>query len=236
MKASACVILFFLGAACGIAPPKNWGVNALFAFSGFDGPTDSTSGFTLTLGSTPLTFNIHLDTVRLLTVTVGAEFELVARTGDVVQAKLNEENTLVQVTYDRWHTLVISGPEDVVLHDASSRGECRVIDDSKQRQYLALAENGTRFALSFDRSSEGACQRAVAGLGVDVNAVVEKRLLPYAVLPASKWGGKYDRLLAACYSVMRVNSLGPEQKIARRWSTPDRVPHKWMWLWDRYRH
>jgi hypothetical protein len=34
------------------------------------------------------------------------------------------------------------------------------------------------------------------------------------------------------YSVMRVNTLSPEGVTPVHWSTPDRTPHKAMWLWD----
>ena len=33
-------------------------------------------------------------------------------------------------------------------------------------------------------------------------------------------------------SVMKVNTLSPEGKIAHKWSTTCRAPHKWMFLWD----
>ncbi|WP_330999636.1 amylo-alpha-1,6-glucosidase [Cohnella fermenti] len=35
---------------------------------------------------------------------------------------------------------------------------------------------------------------------------------------------------------MKVNTLGPEGAHKRFWSTPDRVPHKDMWLWDTVFH
>ncbi len=35
---------------------------------------------------------------------------------------------------------------------------------------------------------------------------------------------------------MKVNTLAPEGVIATRWSTPDRVPHRHMWLWDSVFH
>eukprot|EP00937_MAST-01D_sp_MAST-1D-sp2_P000079 g79.t1 len=45
-----------------------------------------------------------------------------------------------------------------------------------------------------------------------------------------------QRLLNKAVSVMRVNSLAPEGTITQHWSTPDRVPHKFMWLWDSCYH
>ena len=31
---------------------------------------------------------------------------------------------------------------------------------------------------------------------------------------------------------MRVNTLSPEGTCKTHWSTPDKVPHQAMWLWD----
>ena len=35
---------------------------------------------------------------------------------------------------------------------------------------------------------------------------------------------------------MKVNTLAAEDAIRRRWSTPDRIPHRFMWLWDSVFH
>ena len=35
---------------------------------------------------------------------------------------------------------------------------------------------------------------------------------------------------------MRVNALSKERGIKQHWSTPDRLPHRWMWLWDSCYH
>ena len=35
---------------------------------------------------------------------------------------------------------------------------------------------------------------------------------------------------------MRVNALSKEGGIKQHWSTPDRLPHRWMWLWDSCYH
>jgi glycogen debranching enzyme len=37
-------------------------------------------------------------------------------------------------------------------------------------------------------------------------------------------------------SIMRVNTCTPEGQIAHQWTTPDRWPHRWMWLHDTAYH
>ena len=62
-----------------------------------------------------------------------------------------------------------------------------------------------------------------------------RRLAFYAALPEGADDGE-TRFLRKCASVMKVNTLGPEGAIQRHWSTPDRIPHRFMWLWDSVFH
>jgi len=41
-----------------------------------------------------------------------------------------------------------------------------------------------------------------------------------------------ERLLRKALSVMKVNYHSPCGRLTRRWTTPDRWPHQYMWLWD----
>ena len=43
---------------------------------------------------------------------------------------------------------------------------------------------------------------------------------------------KYESLYYKSLSVQKVNIHSPEGKITRMWTTPDRVPHRHMWMWD----
>ena len=90
---------------------------------------------------------------------------------------------------------------------------------------------GLTEAEALHRAESAACTGA--SCGVQLADVVASRLKPFESLPAA---GRYAPLLAKSLSVMRVNSLSPEGKIAQRWSTPDRLPHRWMWLWDSCYH
>ena len=117
------------------------------------------------------------------------------------------------------------------------------VHSSAEAESLALCSRavsgGTAWGLAMGRSAKGAAARASsaacsgAGCAVQLPAVVATRLSPYAALPD---GGRYQPLLAKALSVMRVNALSAEGKIRQRWSTPDRTPHRYMWLWDSCYH
>jgi hypothetical protein len=61
------------------------------------------------------------------------------------------------------------------------------------------------------------------------------RRLPTRRVPALASPAR-DRLLKKCVSVIKVNTLAPEGPDRQTWSTPDRVPHRHMWLWDSVFH
>lgn len=68
-----------------------------------------------------------------------------------------------------------------------------------------------------------------------LGATIRARLKPYAEEPAAA-NGSFAPVMGKALSVMRVNALAPEGRIEQRWSTPDRMPHRWMWLWDSCYH
>ena len=127
--------------------------------------------------------------------------------------------------------------------DGMPSGAATCVHSSAEAESLALCSRavsgGTAWGLAMGGSAEGAAARASsaacsgAGCAVQLPVLVATRLRPYAALPD---GGRYQPLLAKALSVMRVNALGAEGKIRQRWSTPDRTPHRYMWLWDSCYH
>ena len=77
--------------------------------------------------------------------------------------------------------------------------------------------------------------KAREGIGADVDAIKEARYEYFRKLPKCK-NKKYERMYYKALSVNKVNVHTPEGSIPCRWTTPDRVPHKRMWLWDSVFH
>lgn len=90
------------------------------------------------------------------------------------------------------------------------------------------------FAVAFDADGDASAAQAQAllALSYDVEATVERRLAALMAPPVLA-NATLDRLSRKVYSVMRVNTLAPEGPLLQHWSTPDRAPHRAMWLWDR---
>ena len=222
-------------------PPNLWGEGALFAFSGMDGPTKTVSQFVATFDATPYDLLIHTPRRRVLRVRLPELGRCRIATGDVLAVDTLSGAFLA--TFDAWHTIVGLIPERAELalafegwdepEDVDSDG--MMTWDPEAGDAIALARDDVRWSLAYGTSPDEARARADRGLDVDLNAVVEARLEIYRSLPTLP-DATQDRLLKKGVSVMRVNTLAPEGVNAHDWSTPDRVPHQHMWLWDSVFH
>ncbi len=94
-------------------------------------------------------------------------------------------------------------------------------------------ENGLyKFAVTH---SEGvtsfARKEASVALKTDVDALKKAKYAYYEKMPACK-NKKYEELYYKSLSINKVNVHTAEGNIPCTWTTPDRIPHKRMWLWD----
>ncbi|MBN1936995.1 MAG: hypothetical protein JW934_20205 [Anaerolineae bacterium] len=212
--------------------PNVWGEGALFAFSGLDGPTNVSSGFVATYAAEKYGLLFHTPTRRLLDLTLPIDGEVLAATGDVYA--VDTAAGLLCVAWTAWHTLVGLAPQGITVDLRIEDGDAAIAQDDclvseLPGETLALSKNQECFSLAFGTSAQEAVDRAQVGLAVDLGETVRARLAFYAQLPPVE---AHRRLLNKCAGVIKVNTLAPEGAFTRIWSTPDRVPHRWMWLWD----
>jgi hypothetical protein len=220
-----------------IAPPDVWGEGGLFAFSGVDGPTDVLSSFAATATSARYGLLFQLVTRRELRLDVPADGRVRIATGDVLGVDWPDRTELL-VTFAAWHTIVGVAPPTATItlafehgHPAAAFDGHTVAADASWGDALVLMRDGLRFALAYGRTVEEAYGRAARGLRADAHHTSHDRLRFLRDAPPSIEPGD-ARLLSKCFSVMKVNTLAPEGRIIRTWSTPDRVPHRDVWLWD----
>jgi hypothetical protein len=224
--------------------PNVIGEGGIFAFSGLDGETRAASGFVATWGASPYSLLFHTAKRRVLEVSAPEETMTEWVTGDACRfATPVGSGTFV---YGAWHTLMGTIPSDVRvslrLEDGAeavgcpqpvsgAAASCMASDDEDNGEYIVLAKQAERFAVSFGATREEAEERACAGLQLDVEQAVSDRLVWLARVPVLE-DNRRTRLLYKCFSVMKANTLAAEAGFGQMWSTPDRVPHKDMWLWD----
>jgi glycogen debranching enzyme len=220
--------------------PDVWGEGALFAFSGIDGETNSASGFVATFASDAYGLLFHTPRRRYLDITLDEMGTPRIVVGDVCAVETGQGDLVV--AFSAWHTLIGVLPAGASLQlrfedgpDADRQGGVSVSADALSRDVFVLIEQAGRFALSYGQSVEQARRRAAEWLTHDLFDEARKRLAFYRGVPALE-SPEDDRLLKKCVSVMKVNTLAAEGAIRQVWSTPDRVPHKDMWLWDSVFH
>jgi hypothetical protein len=224
------------------ALPNVLGEGGLFAFSGLDGETNSLSGFTATWGAAAFSLLFHTKKRRVLRLAVPPEkTETVFVTGDA--CKLRGAAGELVAAFSAWHSLTgysqIGSPPTLEWEDGAEAEpwspEVWMTGDEAGGDYIALAVRGARFGVSYGKSAEEAAERATVAMTIDAASETERRLRLYRQVPAIP-DAAHARLLNKCVSVMKVNTLSPEGVFKQMWSTPDRVPHKDMWLWDTVFH
>ncbi|MEI6913553.1 MAG: trehalase family glycosidase [Armatimonadota bacterium] len=67
----------------------------------------------------------------------------------------------------------------------------------------------------------------------DVEQHLQRQLKFFADLPDVESAGEHAaHTFAKCASVLKVNCCTAQGNIPFDWTTPDRWPHQWMWIWD----
>lgn len=186
---------------------SSWHGGQLLAFSALDGVTDYQDGLTARTAFGAPCLEV------LLPMRCRIRFPKAAADGNVVTGDcfhLETEPAVTGVFLDAHH-LLIEGP-------------CAVSDVDLA---LAVAANGTRTLIGSARHYDP------AKIAADLPAVLEDRgrwlrSLRFPSLPTSL----AKRTLTKACSIMKTQVYSPEGRIRHRWTTPDRWPHRQMWLWD----
>lgn len=216
-----------------------WGQGQLFAFSALDGNNYEKDDFVGTLLGDKVGVEFHSKIKRQLIVTGFAEgdFRFDYVLGDYIS--LNTAKGRVRILYYDRHLVAGSlcdGAFPLVF--AEGRVNTKTVDgvevtDSGDGQFTALAANDKQFAFSFGTSLEEAVALAKDGLNADIEKTAKKREDYYNQHTIDC---KYSKLYMKCLSVMKTQLYSPEGRMKGYWSTPDRLPHFDMWLWDSVFH
>lgn len=127
------------------------------------------------------------------------------------------------------------GAEPGNLALACSRPDARGVT-SEGRTYAAMPEAGETAQFSWAHSAESpptAAALAESGSKADIGAAVREQIGFFRGLPSPNTDDPaLARAFYKCASVMKVNCCSPQDQIRFRWTTPDRWPHRHMWIWD----
>jgi len=230
--------------------PNVWAPGQLFAFSGVDGETDWFHPFVASTLADDVGLLFHLNEPQRLwcePATMVVE-ELVPRvvSGDCIEffvkSSRGQPFPIRYLFFDRFTVIgetSIHMPPRVRTDGSAVVGHAPdVVTHSSREEHTALVTEtyGEKliFAFSFSPQSEHrATEQARQALRENVPGLQQRKLFFYTALPDI--GGDNERrrrTVVKAFSVLKTNVESPQGLLTRRWSTPDRWPHRDMWLWD----
>lgn len=222
--------------------PKKWGQGQLFAFSALDGNSYFSDDFAGMLSVDRIGIRFFSKTHRELAMTnvAGPNLEFDAVTGDYIAFHFPNQEKM-RIVYAKEH-LIVGNVSGSVTPAVFVEGRCIVaysgnteIHDTQDGDFTALRQEGNRFAFAFGHSREQVLALIADGFDLDIDAIENARVAFY-----EKHGLRDDKpyadLYAKCLSVMKTQLYSPEADFKTIWSTPDRLPHKNLWLWDSVFH
>lgn len=198
----------------------------LFCFSGLDGKTSAGDDFVAMMMDAPITLRFHFDEAVSLKIPVGEKAEFDVVTGDVLSGK-----DFFVGFYDKY-TIIGKAPVRPIVetedgHRSAIEGNTEKICTRFANFYLTTEwkEGAWYFTFSYRiRKTELPTQ-------VELDKLKKKRLAYFKCLPICR-DSQYEQLYYKCLSINKENVYSAEGAIPCRWTTPDRVPHRFMWIWD----
>lgn len=241
--------------------PNVWGPGQLFAFSGMDGPTRAAAPMVAQTLGDRLGLRVFFEPPVEIWCQADRgndpqrkyprcqpAFEII--TGDAIRLSLRftdsgtgqialapvDQDSFAGLTTKRLPPRWSVGPE---AQRPLGLGEY-VYAHNQGVLVLLIAEDSdrVRFGLAHSTVNQAAAHaKARAALNTDVHALIDarKRWCEAIMLPANL-PAKLERTYRKAVSIMRVNTCWPEGQMRHRWTTPDRWPHRWMWLHDTAYH
>ena len=214
-----------------------WGYGQLFGYSALEGPNRYYEDNILMTMKKKLSFRFEFKKYIKLTFDTNEKIKFKAVMSDFVEALINnkeffftflDNDTLVGIspilpTFKGEKKLAISEDLGVTIYwlDNHFLGFKYIRENDLYRFVIHHS-----FSLSEARS--GANHYLME---FNIEDLKEKRYTYYQKIEKCR-DKKYEKLYYKALSINKVNVRSPEGKIQRLWTTPDRVPHRHMWMWD----
>ncbi len=230
--------------------PNLWGQGALFGFSGLEGYCDIEESMVGTLLADDIGFKFrnlksNKDDARLIIKPNGAFNVLYdCVLSDTICAKVYMD--LNEDTFTRLNVVMINQTTCYVRANADMDIDLYFFGDvrKEQKEGVTLYDfKGNRFAtarkvcgneqifvVSYYKDLE---ENAINGLSFDVDELIKRRIEFYEKLPRPKFKDEAEeKLYYKCFSILRSTVYSPQGISPYKSVTPDRYPHRDVWLWD----
>lgn len=219
--------------------PNIYGYGQIFAFSALDGKTSFKRDFTGTLTNEPIGIRFELSLPR--TLSINAEItKYNTITSDIIDIDTARGNLFI--SYYDCHTVVGYSPymPALIARHKIVKSKNNISTSSTLKDSVAMAVKKVGdlylFAISYSSSRRQAKRIASNCLDVDIMALKRRRYDFYNNLPKIQLDVDKEKLYYKSISILKSAMYAPEGMIPHIWTTPDRVPHRNMWLWDSVFH
>lgn len=186
-----------------------WGGGQLLAFSGIDGKTDYENGLVMRTSQSSFAIDIKLPGTGCIKFKGKPSGILLA--GDFF---IFGSGAVKGAYVDRYHFLI--------------EGECEVEHDGKA--ITSLEKDGKVLV-----GSKKFFRKSLINTEMDKLISLRSKWISGVKVPAS-FAGNRRKTFYKALSQMKTQVYSPEGKIKHYWTTPDRWPHRQMWLWDSVYH
>ena len=195
--------------------PNVWDYGQLLAFSGIDGVTDFYNGMCLRTARNEYAFELknHDPEQKAKIIYCGNKPENIELTGDFFKF-YSQDKISCGVLCDGWNIIL--------------DGNFKLVDTKEF--YDSIEENGRILLGVKGKLNKDFLAESTEDL-IEKRAAFLKSNLPLTNLPESAIKTERKAL-----SQIKTQVYYPEGIIKHYWSTPDRWPHRWMWLWDSVFH
>ena len=191
----------------------NWTGGQLLAFSGLDGTTDYDNGLTARTAFESCGMDVKLPGNCKLRFS-GQSVDSVLVAGDFFEVQPKTGSGVRGAFLDAHHLLV--------------EGPCEVLERDDK---IACVSRGGRVLVGADARFNAEM------IAADLNAALAERSNWLRRKNLTSTGSRpTQRALGKALSLMKTQVYTPEGNIRHRWTTPDRWPHRGMWLWDSVFH
>ena len=204
-----------------------WGQGAIFAFSGLEGKTAFDSQLVGSLlgdhagirFSSREPFELYMDTTGIS----GLVWETVV--SDIILGKV--------LIGGEWKRICFAFKSNATVVGICPAGRLRLVFDSGKADPNVLlntaeTEDGCLFCLSLEGDT-GCGPQALGDL-------IEKRTAFFDRFQSDTLDEAVEKTYLHAVSVMKSQVYSPEGVFHHAWTTPDRIPHGKLWLWDSCYH
>ena len=211
--------------------PDRYCYGTLFAYSGIDGENSHMQDLAGMLMASPV--SVRFDAPNPVTLSV----EVKSANMQVVLCDALRSDELLLVFADKTTVIGKTDCRVQIFTDARSAIQSRrgALLLQANGYCYALLVRGDRFVFCREETAQRALNAAQEKLRLDIDALFAARLAYYEAKPLCRRPA-YEQLYYKCLSVNRVNVYSPQDGFSCRFTTPDRLPHKQMWLWDSMFH